>query len=87
MRNVIKQLLKDSAGRIFTVRFRKVDGSLRTLNGRLGVHCKTGKPSSTAHIPKYLTVFDMQKRSFRTVNLDTVDRVRTSGLEVMVRKV
>ncbi len=80
MRNELRQLLRESRGTIFTVKFTKLNGQERTLNGRLGVHTKTGRPSSTAHIPKYLTVYDIGNKGFRTVNLDTVTYVATKGM-------
>ena len=73
LNNIIKYLLIGNEGKFFTVTFKKKDGSIRKLNGRLGVHFgkKLGK-STVAGIPKYLTVYDVQKRAYRNVNTDTV---------------
>lgn len=63
------------SGKVFGVRFIKKDNTNRVMACRFGVkaHLQTsGTPSTTAHIPKYITVFDMQKVSYRNVNLDTL---------------
>ena len=62
-------------GKVFGVLFTKKDGSLRKMACRFNVtaHLTTsGTPSTTAHIPKYITVFDMHKKAYRNVNLDTL---------------
>ena len=80
LNNIIKYLLIGNEGKFFTVTFRKKDGSLRTLNGRLGVHFgkQLGKPT-TAGIPKYIVVYDVQKRAYRNINTDTVLEVKMKG--------
>ena len=82
----IKELLESSKGKFFTVTFTKKDGSTRVLNGRLGVtkHLKGGKKTVTQE--NYLTVFDTQKKAYRTVNVDTVQSVKVNGNEYRVDK-
>jgi hypothetical protein len=66
------------SGKVFGVRFIKKDNTVRKMACRFGVrsHLLTnGTPSTVAHIPKYITVFDMQKSSYRNVNLDTLLQV------------
>ena len=62
----------NSNGKIFTVEFIKKDGSLRTLNGRLGVtkHLKGG--TSTLNPDKFITVFDLKTKAYRAVNKFTI---------------
>ena len=74
--NVMKNLLQVNGGRIFTVTFKKKDGTLRKLNGRLGVHHgkKLSSPT-TESIPKYLVVYDVQKQAYRNVNVSTIQSV------------
>lgn len=70
-------------GRIFTVTFIKANGEVRQLNGRLEVkkHLRGGD-STTAHIPNLITVFDMQKKAYRNINLDTLISLRYGHKEV-----
>jgi hypothetical protein len=75
-REQIKACIDFIGPRIFTVTFTKKDGTLRRMNARLGVikHANGGK-NTTAHIGKYITVFDMEKQAYRNVNLDTIEKV------------
>lgn len=67
-------------GKIFTVQFVKSNGENRVLNGRLsvGYKRKTNRPVNKdwKHTKGFLSVFDLQKKAFRTVNLNTVSKVR-----------
>lgn len=80
MENVLNQSAIDkilnSNGKIFSVTFIKKDGSLRTLNGRLGVtkHLKGG--SSTLNPAQYITVYDLQSKAYRAVNKFTIQSVK-----------
>lgn len=66
----------NSNGKIFTVEFIKKDGTLRTLNGRLGVtkHLKGG--TSTLNPNTYITVFDLKTKAYRAVNKFTILSVK-----------
>lgn len=80
LNNIIKYLLIGNEGKFFTVTFKKKDGTIRKLNGRLGVHHgkKLSSPT-TAGIPKYLVVYDVQKQAYRNINTDTVQAVSMKG--------
>lgn len=75
--------IQDSNGRIMNIVFIKKDGTRRSMNCRLGVHKGvTGKGMRYYPILKgLLTVYDMGKNDFRTVNLKTIERVKISGEE------
>lgn len=83
-----KKLIENTKGKIFTVSFRKKDGSIREMNCRLGVkkHLRSKKPmaSTTSHIEKYVTVYDMQAKGYRTVNLSTLKKFKCGDKEVVV---
>ena len=66
----------NSNGKIFTVEFLKKDGSIRFLNGRLGVtkHLKGGV--STLNPNKYITVYDLQSKAYRAINKATILSVK-----------
>ena len=69
-------------GQIFGVRFFKKDGKARTMSARLGVSKGvngTGKRWDRSDYPNLITVFDMGKDAFRTVNLDTIQSVTAKG--------
>lgn len=73
----MSKLRKQLGGKIFTVHFIKKDGTLRKMNARLGVkkHLKGGTKSFNDSDFNYLTVFDLKKKSYRTVNLNTVTKL------------
>jgi hypothetical protein len=64
--------------KIFSVRFTKKDGSIRNLNGRLGV-TKYLSGVGLKYNPELLNmipVFDLQIKEYRIVNLNTVDKIK-----------
>ncbi len=83
-RNLLRAIAEAQDGKVFTVTFVKKDGTVRTLNGRLGVtkHLKGGE-NTVAHKQEYLTVYDMQKGDYRNVNLDTVMSLRCGDVEYL----
>jgi hypothetical protein len=78
----IPSVLRKSNGKIFTVAFyKRSDGSVRVMNARLKVQKNlTGKGMSyNAKSYKLMTVFDMQKNDYRTVDLTTVIWAKVGG--------
>lgn len=63
---------------IFTVDFIKKDGTLRTMNCRLGVrrHLKGGELGFNAKEKNLLPVFDMVKGDYRMINVSTIIEIR-----------
>ena len=78
----IDDLLLSSDGKMVSVQFVKKDGTLRTLNGRLGVkkHLKGGV--STLDHNQYVTIYDVQNKGYRAVNRKTIVGLRIGGLIV-----
>jgi hypothetical protein len=72
---IVENLLRETANkRIFTVTFVKEDGTIRKMNAMRGVR-KGVKGVGLKFNPSdknLLTVYDMQKKGFRFVNLDDV---------------
>lgn len=72
---IVENLLKETSNKkIFSVTFRKKDGSLRKMNAMRGVR-KGVKGVGHSFNPSernLLTVYDVQIRNFRFVNLDEV---------------
>ena len=67
-------------GRFATITFIKRDGTKRKMTCRSGVkkHLRGGS-NTTGHIEKYVTVYDVQKKGYRNINLETVRQVRGNG--------
>jgi len=84
-RKMIKEMIFTGCpnGQTFTATFTKKDGTIRDMNCRLGVtkHLKGGE-STTAHKENLMTVFDMQTKEYRCINLDTVQRLRIAGSDI-----
>lgn len=85
----LRNLIEGTNGKFFTTTFTKKDGTLRTMNCRLGVkkHLVHGGPSSTAHIPKYITVFEPKNDgsgSYKNINLETIRELSVGGVKVFV---
>lgn len=69
-----RDLIRASGGKIFTARNIKKDGTSRALNGRINVS-KGVKGVGMKYNPEdysLITIFDMQKNEFRTLNLETL---------------
>ena len=81
----LDDLLLASNGRWVTVVFTKKDGTLRTLNGRLGVkkHLKGGV--STLDPAEYVTIYDVAAKGYRAINRKTIKQVKCEGLEVTTK--
>lgn len=74
--------------KFFTITFVKKDGTLRKMNARLGVkkHLKGGKKSYNPDEFNYLTVFDLKKKQYRTVNLNTVKELVSKGIKYELKR-
>lgn len=82
-RNNLKEFILHTNGKFFSVLFKKKDKSIRKMNCRLGVkkYLKSNKSSTTSHILKYVTVYDMTKRSYRNINVETIQTIKFNGNE------
>lgn len=62
----------NSNGKIFTVTFVKKDGSIRVLNGRLGVtkHLKGGQ--CTLDKDKFIIVYDLKSEGYRAIDKESI---------------
>lgn len=80
-----KKMFKKLVGnKFFTVKFTKKDGTVRTLNGMLGVkkHLKGGvKRYDKSNL---VTVYDLKAKGYRTVNLETLQEIKAHGLKVIL---
>lgn len=74
----LEDLFLKQMGRFVGVDFIKKDGTVRQLNGRLGVvkHLKGGTNTVESAATPYLVIYDVKTPGYRAVNLATVGRVR-----------
>jgi hypothetical protein len=74
--------LLDTRGEIFSVTFKKKDGTMRRLVGRLGVTKGVRDPGRFAAQDKknaVQRVYDFQKQAFRTIPLARISKVIWRG--------
>ena len=80
MKNNIMSVI--NSGRIFTVCFIKKDGSERIMNCRRKVKkYVTGRGKKIALKKNLKRVYDMKKKGYRTINLNTLKWVRADKKE------
>lgn len=79
-------LLERTNGRLFSAVFTKRNGEVRTLTGRFGVTSKLRGGDNTVVTPErpYLTVYDMHKQGYRTLNLATLSAIKVNGINYRV---
>lgn len=80
------QLIRRQGSKVFTVVFRKKDGTLRKMNCRLGVkkHLKGGTLAYDPAEHGLITVFDMEKNGYRSINVETLEEVHAEGQHVKI---
>ena len=84
-RETAKQLIYDTVkhnnGQIFTVKFIKKDGTIRDMNARLGVtkHLKGGELAFNPADYNLIAAFDMQKKAYRMISIDTLCEIKVDG--------
>jgi hypothetical protein len=81
-----EQLIRDTKGKFFTVTFIKKDGTTRVMNARLGVkaYLKGGELPYDAAAKGLIPVFDIPKRAYRIVNLNTITNLKIGNNEYNV---
>lgn len=83
---MLDELILNSAGRFVTVTFHKKSGELRTLNGRMGVVKALKHPVGVGvnNLDKdvYITIYDMQKKGYRSIARDAIISVSINHQQV-----
>ena len=72
----------DSKGRFLTVEFMKKDGSIRKINGRLGVKKYLSGGNSTLDANKFIIFYDLKNKGYRAINKESILSVYTTGLRI-----
>ena len=78
----IYNAIYDSKGRFLTVEFIKKNGSLRKINGRLGVKKYLAGGKSTLDQNKFIVFYDLAAKGYRAINKNTIVSVKTTGLKI-----
>ena len=81
-------IILEQEGRVMSVEFiKRTNGEIRQMNCRTGVRKHlTGEGAKYNFSEKGLiSVFDLQKNGYRTINAETIRRVRAGGQEYVVK--
>lgn len=80
-RRAAEFLWNETEGRIFSVYFRKKDGTMREMTCRRGVkrHLRGGSLPYDPKVRNLLPVFDMSAEDYRVVNLSTLVSFNIGG--------
>lgn len=75
-----REVVKD---KIFSAEFEKLDGTIRKIVARLGVskHLAGGSLTYNPASVNNLVVYDMQKKSYRTIKFDKLRNIKYNGIE------
>ena len=82
--NTLKATINSLNGRFFTVDYLKKDGSENTINGRTGVIKYLKGGTRTNNNVEALIMYDLKKKGYRTVNLDTIKGIRCNNMIIPV---
>jgi len=80
-KQIIFDTININSGQIFGVQFVKKDGSTRDMVARLGVtkHLKGGVKKYNPEDYNLITAFDMQKKEYRSISVDTLTQLKVDG--------
>lgn len=80
-REQAEEFIHDQGGKIFKVVFTKKDGTERVMVCRRGVksHLKGGVLRYNPKDYDLITVFDMQKKQYRSINMATIKEITVQG--------
>ena len=87
-----RELIKGSGGQFVSVEFIKKNGDIRKLNGRMGVHSSKNAPLKNiglAYNPNdygLVSIFDVQKKAYRMINLNTLSKLKMKGETYQIKK-
>lgn len=82
----LANLIEKSNGKMLTVTFLKQDGNERVINGRTGVSKYIKDFSNTKMSDKYITIYDVKNKGYRSVNRSSIVAVRCEGIEAVAVK-
>jgi HJR/Mrr/RecB family endonuclease len=86
-RDKAKELINNSKGRIFSATFTKKDFTRRLINARIKVNYKPKTDRQRPYDPNkkgLICVYDMTKKGFRMINLQTLDTLNINKKKYIV---
>lgn len=81
----IQSFKNEVKGNFFRACFVKKDGTIREITARFGVK-KYLKGGELTYVPEergYIVVFDVDKKEYRTINMDKLIYLRYNGKEII----
>lgn len=81
--NLLASIINSSNGKIISCSFVKKDGTTRNLVGRLGVTKGLKGGTKTVNPEQYITIYDMSKQAYRSINRNTILSVKTCGIKAV----
>ena len=87
-RDTAKQYIYKTNGKIFSAVFTKKDGEKRNMVCRIGV-AKYVKGVGLKFKPEeraLLGVFDMHKKAYRFINMETLEQIKVKGITYKVNQ-
>jgi hypothetical protein len=82
----LDQFILSSNGKFVTVEFIKKDGTLRKINGRLGVKAPLKGGKSTLDANQFITIYSMADQGYRAINRETIQSVSVEGVTIINKK-
>jgi hypothetical protein len=81
----IQEFKNEVKGNFFRACFVKKDGTFREMTARFGVkkYLKGGELKYSPEAHNYIVVFDVDKKEYRTINMDKLIYLRYNGKEVI----
>ena len=86
-KDTAKKYIYATNGKIFSAVFTKKDGEKRTMVCRQGV-AKYVKGVGLKFKPEersLIGVFDMHKKAYRFINLETLEKIKVKGIEYEIK--
>lgn len=72
----VRTAIAETRGKIFSIVFVKKDNTQRRMLARTGVRKYLSGGESKLNPEKFITVYDLQNKGYRAVNVDTVQQIK-----------
>lgn len=84
MKNILEYAVKQSKGKFLSVKFRKKDGTIRDLVGRINVNYKGEKSPERLDGggQQYFLLWEPRVRGFRRVNANQILQLKSGGVVI-----
>jgi hypothetical protein len=86
-RAVVSYMINQSQGTFIGATYTRKDGSVTTLNGRLGCKLNTCRQKTTPPADarfELFTLYDVKRKGYRSISLDRLERITLKGFTFKV---